>query len=305
MRAESIRSEIAGSGHESKFVCEETGMIGWHAIEERVVRRCVLLLVLIVGVVAPMHAQSEAEFDSYKLKLSGFWFYSNPSGTVQGSNETDTINLQKDFGFDSYSTFSGKLDWKFTHKNHFYVIGSSFNQTRQATLVRTINFQGQTYVAGLSTKANLSAPLIAPGYQYDFIRRKRGYLGAAVQIDLFNASASLSSMAQVINGTQQVARSSSASLLAPIPVAGPVARLYLTNSPRLYVDANIFGMYLFGYGNFISTADYLGVTIAKHFSVNAGYQLGSRLVVNNDSKTDRIGIRLTQSGPIAGLQAWF
>lgn len=264
-----------------------------------------LLPALLALAVLPLHGQSEDEFDSYKLKVSGFWFYSNPSGSVQGSNDTGTIDLQKDFGFESYSTITGKIDWKFTHKNHVYLIGSSFDQTRQATLIRTINFRGQTYVAGLTTKAHLSAPLIAPGYQYDFIRRKRGNLGAAVQIDLFNASASLSAMAQVINGMQQVARSSSESLLAPIPVAGPVARFYLTNSPRLYVDGNVYGMYLFGYGNFVSTADYLGVTIAKHFSANAGYQLGSRLVVNNDSKTNRLGIRLTQKGPIAGLQVWF
>ncbi len=264
-----------------------------------------LLPLLLVLAVLPLSAQNDTEFDAYKLKISGFWFYSNPSGSIQGGNDTGTIDLQKDFGFNSYSTITGKIDWKFTHKNHLYLVGSSFNQTREATLVRNITFRGQTYVAGLSTKANLSAPLIAPGYQYDFIRRKRGFLGAAVQIDLFNASASLNAMAQVINGTQHAAISSSESLLAPIPVAGPVARLYLTNSPRLYLDANVFGMYLFGYGNFVSTADFLGVTIAKHFSANAGYQLGSRLVVTNDSKADRLGLRLTQKGPIAGLQLWF
>src|SRR5579884_1728727 len=141
---------------------------------------------LLVGAAA-LYAQTDTEFDSYKLKISAFWFYSNPSGSIQGSNDTVTINLQKDFGFNSYATFTGKIDWKFTHKSHLYLVGSSFDQTREATLLRTITFRGQTYVAGLTTKANLSAPLIAPGYQYDFIRRKRGYLGAAVQIDLFNA----------------------------------------------------------------------------------------------------------------------
>jgi len=88
-------------------------------------------------------------------------------------------------------------------------------------------------------------------------------------------------------------------------VAGPEFRVYLTNSPRLYVDGNIYGMYLFGYGNFLSTADYVGVTVVKHLSVNAGYQLGSRLVVKNNNSNDRIGIHLTQTGPIAGLQVSF
>ena len=45
-------------------------------------------------------------------------------------------------------------------------------------------------------------------------------------------------------------------------------------------------MYLFGYGNFVSTADNIGVTLTKHLSVDAGYQLGSRLVVNNSTRSD-------------------
>lgn len=104
---------------------------------------------------------------------------------------------------------------------------------------------------------------------------------------------------------QQAAISGKQSLLAPIPVAGPVGRFYLTNSPRLYLDGNIYGMYLFGYGNFLSTADYLGVGITNHLSLNAGYQLGSRLIVNNSPGANRLGLRLTQKGPIAGLQVWF
>jgi hypothetical protein len=62
-------------------------------------------------------------------------------------------------------------------------------------------------------------------------------------------------------------------------------------------------MYLFGYGNFVSTADDIGFPITKHLSVNAGYQLSSRLVVKNSASNNRIGLRLTQSGAIVGIQA--
>lgn len=267
-------------------------------------QRILLITIVAAASVTCLFGQDDTDYDAHKIRLSAFWFYSNPTGTIQGSNDATGIDLSKDFGFNSYSTFSGKFDWKFTHKNHFYVIGSSFDQTRSTVLTRTITFKGQTYTVGTSTTAHLSAPLIAPGYEYDFIRRKRGYLGGAVQIDLFNASASLTGTA-VVNGMQQGTISGKESLLAPIPVAGPVFRFYLTDSPRLYIDGNLYGMYLFGYGNFMSTADYLGVTIVKHVSLNAGYQLGSRLVVNNDSKADRLGIHLTQKGPIAGLQFSF
>lgn len=44
----------------------------------------------------------------------------------------------------------------------------------------------------------------------------------------------------------------------PIPVAGPQLRLYLTDSPHLYVEGNLYGMYFFGYGNFVSIADEIG-----------------------------------------------
>ena len=123
---------------------------------------------------------------------------------------------------------------------------------------------------------------------------------------LFNASASISAAAQVIGeGVHQAATVAKASLLAPIPVAGPDFRFYLTNSPRLFVEGQVNGMYFFGHGNFVSTADDIGLTITKHLSVNAGYQLGSRLVVKNDANSNRIGLRLTQSGAIVGLQASF
>jgi hypothetical protein len=264
----------------------------------------ILATLLLLAMIAPsLYGQTDSDFDSYKVRIDGFWFYSNPTGTFQDATTGDTINLHKDFGFNSYSTFTGKLDWKFTRKNHLYIVGAPFDQSRQAVLQRTIVFQGQTFDVGVVTKANLSAPLIAPGYQYDIIRRKRGHLGLAIQFDLFNSSASLFAAAQVNNNNQAI--SAKKSLLAPIPVAGPQFRFYLTNSPRLFVEGNVLGMYFFGYGNFVSTADDIGVRLSKHLSVNAGYQLGSRLNVNADLKKDRLGLSLTQKGPIVGMEASF
>ena len=88
---------------------------------------------------------------------------------------------------------------------------------------------------------------------------------------------------------------------APIPVLGPDVRFYLLpNSSRLYVTGNVLGMYFFGYGNFVSTFDTLGLTVNKHLGIRAGYQLGTRFNVNN--KANRIGLNLTQKGPTVGLE---
>jgi hypothetical protein len=162
------------------------------------------------------------------------------------------------------------VDWKFTHKNHFYVVIVPLWSSRTTTLSESIVWNGQPIHEGAVVQSYLHAFEVAPGYQYDIIRRKRGHLGIAVQIDLFNTSAKISAAAQVTaDGTHQAAVSASKSLLAPIPVAGPQLRYYLTDSPRVFIEGNV-GMYLFGYGNFVSTAGDIGVSLTKHITANAG-----------------------------------
>ena len=257
-----------------------------------------LMLISAVG-----EAQKE-DFDQYKVRISGFWFYSSPAVSLEAAGHNGLVDFHRDFGFNDYSTFLGKFDWKFARKHHFYVVVAPFNQSHQTTLNRTIVFRGQTFDVGAVTKADLSATLYAPGYQYDIMRRKRGHLGIAVQFNLFDVRGSMSANAQVIGpGVSQAATSSQASLLAPIPVGGPEFRIYLTNSPRLFVEGNVYGMYFFGYGNFYSTAGDLGFSVSKHLSVNAGYGIGSRLNVN--TADSRSGLSLTQRGPIVGAQVSF
>jgi hypothetical protein len=276
---------------------------------KHLLRSAVIVLILLLyttTLALNASAQEASEFDSYKVKLSGYWVNSTPSGTFRGTNDATGIDLQADLGFNTYSTFVGKLDWKFTHKNHFYVMGIPFNSSRDVVLKRTIIFQGQTFVAGLTVHASLNSPVYTFGYQYDIIRRRRGHLGLGVQANVFDTRASIKAAAQVTpDGMQHAAISASGSLVAPIPVAGPEFRLYLTNSPRFFLDGNVYGMYFFGYGNFISTAGSLGLTLVRHLTVNAGYQMGSRLVINNDSSSNRIGLMMTQRGPLAGVQLSF
>lgn len=256
------------------------------------------LLLLLLFSSAVLRAQEPEEFDNYKLKLTGYWFYSYPTGNIKGHTDSVPVDFHEDLGFSSYNTGVGKLDWKFTHKNHFYLVVIPLFTTKTYTLNRTITFQGQTFDVGTTVKSDLHAWYAAPGYQYDIIRRKRGHLGLGVQINVFNTSAKISATAPVTSGG-----SASGSLLAPIPVAGPEFRLYLTNSPRVFVEGNVFGMYFFGYGSFVSSAGDIGITLNKHVTINAGYSLASHLTVNVTQ--DRLGLQLSQKGPLAGMQFSF
>lgn len=263
-----------------------------------------IALLLLLAVPASLRAQQNEEFDNYKIRFDAFWFYSEPTGTIQGHADSVPVDFHKDLGFSSYSTFSGLVDWKFTHKNHLYVALIPLFTSKQFVLNRTITFQGQTFNVGAQVNSQLHAFFVAPGYQYDIIRRRRGHLGLGVQIDLFKSTAKISAAAQVSGGgSASGAVSASGSLLAPIPVAGPQFRLYLTNSPRVFVEGNVYGMYLFGYGSFVSTADGIGVTLNKHISINAGYQLASHLTVNGTQ--DRLSLQLSQKGPAVGMEFSF
>jgi hypothetical protein len=251
-------------------------------------------------------AQESEEFDSYRLRLEGFWLYASPSGTLQGSSGTYPIDLQQTLHFETYSTFYGKLDWKFTRKNHLFVVAVPYNSSRSVVLNRTVVFQGQTFEASLSVQAKLRSPMYALGYQYDIVRRRRGHFGLAAQFNAFDTHASINAAAQVTgNGVQQRATSASASLIAPIPIAGPEFRYYLTNSPRLFVEGFAYGMYFFGYGNYASGIATLGFSVNRHLSINGGYGLASRLEVRNKSSTNRIGVDLTQRGPLVGVELSF
>jgi hypothetical protein len=68
-------------------------------------------------------------------------------------------------------------------------------------------------------------------------------------------------------------------------------------------EGNVFGMYFFGYGSFVSTADAIGITWNKHMTINAGYQLASHLTVNGTQ--NRLGLELSQKGPVVGMEFSF
>src|SRR5262249_243740 len=142
-----------------------------------------LLVFACLFVVAAMDAsaQENEDFEAYTLRFDGFWYYSQPSGSFHGTGSQGRFDLQRDVNFNSYNTAATKIDWKFTHKNHLFVVFLPFNQTKQAVLSRTVFFQGQTFGAGLVAQGRLQSDMIAPGYQYDIIRRRRGHLGIVAQ----------------------------------------------------------------------------------------------------------------------------
>jgi hypothetical protein len=255
---------------------------------------CLFFLPLVNG-----QSNEKGDLDAYKWRVTGLWWYSHPSGSIRGSSDEVAFDLEKDFRFGSYSTFSGNLDWHFKRKHHFTFNASPVYSSASNTLSRDITFQGVTYHLGATVSSDLNSLAFAPGYQWDFIRRRQGYLAFVTAINLLDTSASVTGTGTVNNVSST--RTASASVFAPLPVLGGKGRWYpVHNSPRFSVDGGLQGMYFFGYGNFMYGQASAQVALHHNLNLKAGYQMGTRLSVQGTH--DHIGLRLTQKGAIVGLE---
>ena len=239
------------------------------------------------------------DLDAYKWRITGVWWFSSPTGSFTGKANSGTFDLGRDFGFSRYSTFTGSADWKFRRKHHLLFSISPVTNSRRATLSRTIEFQGITYDVGTSVAADIKALAFAPGYQYDVVRRNRISFSIATQLYLLNTSADLTGTAAV--NSQSATRTASGSIFAPLPVLGPRVRWYPLQSGRLAVEGGFQGMSFFGYGHFITARGTANIALSRHWRLDFGYQMGTRLKINDGR--NRIGVQLTQKGPIAGFEA--
>lgn len=265
----------------------------------RIVTAC-LLSALIVPSVA--HAQTKTEeFDIYsqKWQLDASWWFSSPTGFFRSANNTGFIDISSDLNFGDYSTFSGYADWRFKPKHHLLLRVSPVVSTQTTTLTHQIEFQGVTYTIGTAITADIRSLSFTPGYQWDFMKRKQGYLGLRADATLIDTNASLQSSS--LNGNLPP-RSASGGLFAVMPIIGGQGRWYpMQNSKRIGLDGIVEGMYFFGYGNFLSSRGFMTFAVHPNWNLTAGYQMGTRLTVHGNS--EQFGVRLTQKGPIAGFEA--
>ncbi len=259
----------------------------------------IALSILLTIAAVPACAADGKDLDNYRWRVEGSWWFANPSGYFGTNGSDNYFDVSRDLHFSSYSTFAGTVDYRFARKHHFLLNISPNTSTHTAILSRTIEFQGQTFDIGAQVKGSLRSINIAPGYQYDLIRRDHGFLGIEADFNLLDTEGKLELVTSV--NEQQRTRSASKSIFTVIPAIGPAGRWYpLHDSNRLVLDGSVRGMYLFGYGDFITARGNVGVGLTKGLALRAGYELGSRLSVHGTA--DQIALRVTQKGPTAGLE---
>ena len=274
-------------------------------MRNRTALRLCMVVLLVASSVPESRASDGKDLDAYKIRITGSWWLANPSGSFHSSGNQGSFDLQRDFGFSNYSTFSGKIDYRFARKHHLTFGVSPLYNSKSTTLARTVEFQGQTYAVGAKASADIRSLLFAPGYQYDILRRNRGYLAIVTEMNFIDTKATITGEATVTapgGGTTTAIKSASGSVLAPLPVVGMGFRWYPSrDSGRIALDGRADGMYFFGYGSFWSANGAMSYGLSQHWKLRGGYQVGTRLKITGSS--DQIGLRLTQKGPLVGVEA--
>src|SRR5208283_4961801 len=161
--------------------------------------KILIVVLLCLAAVPGVRAQAASDLDNYKWRVEGNWWFSQPSGYFGANGSNAYFDVNKDFGFGSYSTFAGKIDWHYGHKHHFLLSITPNYESKSATATRVIMFEGQTFDVGAQVAAKVDALNISPGYQYDIIRRDHGFLGLEVDFNLIRTYAALG-LAGSVNG---------------------------------------------------------------------------------------------------------
>jgi hypothetical protein len=169
------------------------------------------------------------------------------------------------------------------------------NYTQSSTLRQDIVFNGQRYSVGRAVNSALDWKAYRFGYEYDFLRRSRGYVGFILEAKYTDVTATLASPpVGAVGGISEFDRAR-----APIPAIGGTGRFYVV--PNISVTADITGFRLPGNVVKDATGHFFDVDVygTLNFTNNLGVQGGYRAFdVGYGFKTDSGS--LTMKGPYFG-----
>jgi hypothetical protein len=123
-------------------------------------------------------------------------------------------------------------------------------------------------------------------------------LSIVTQVCLLHTSAALTGTVTV-NG-QAETRTASGSFLAPLPILGPRVRWYPLAQWPIRRGRIVSRDILLRLRSFMTARGTGDLSLSRNWRLNLGDQMSTRLRI--DTGTNEIGIRLTQKGPVAGLE---
>jgi hypothetical protein len=233
----------------------------------------VLCLVCLLAAV-PASAQSggldPATGETYHVEVGGYLW--SPGPTLAITSESlgiigSRIDFVEDFGLESETFRQLKVVLRPGRKHKLRFEYTPISYSQEATLQRTIIFNGQRFDIALPVLAELKWRQMRFSYEWDFIYRDRGFLGLILEAKYTDVEAALEN---VLIGREFV------SAKAPIPALGLIGRVYVV--PNVSITGEFTGFRLpegidEDYRGRYYDFDFYGtVNFNDHVGVQGGYR---------------------------------
>jgi hypothetical protein len=192
-------------------------------------RTTALLCLVCLFAAVPASAQSgfrgglsdPATGETYHVEIGGYLW--TPTPEIAITSEAlgivgSRIDFVEDFGIESSTFRQLKVALRPARKHKFRFEYTPIKYSEEATLRRTIVFNGQRFDVALPVLAELKWNAMRFAYEWDFIYRDRGFFGLILEAKYTDVEAALEN---VLIGREF------ASARAPIPALGLIGRVYV------------------------------------------------------------------------------
>jgi hypothetical protein len=194
-----------------------------------------LLVGALPAVAAAQYVAPSLEYqpmgERYHFEFSGTMWNPTPTGSISseqfgiiGSN----IDFAKDLAFTQTRFKDMRIVLRPSKKQKFRIQYTPVQYTSSTALDRSIVFNGINFNVALPIQANFGWNVWRFGYEYDFLYKKRGYVGMLLETRLTEMTAKLASPIDTEFTTVR----------APLPSIGVVGRAYVTQEVAINFEVS-------------------------------------------------------------------
>jgi len=202
--------------------------------------RFLAALALVVAVPTAAAAQYVApslEYQSlgekYHFEVSATMWNPSPSGLISSAQfgiAGSNIDFNKDLGFAATRFKDLRIVLRPSKKQKFRIEYTPLSYFSATTLDRNVVFNGINFNVALPIQATFGWNVWRFGYEYDFLSKKRGYVGMLLEARLTRMTAQLASPVDTEFTTVR----------APLPSIGVVGRVYVM--PEVALNFELSGL---------------------------------------------------------------
>jgi hypothetical protein len=171
--------------------------------------------------------------EKYHFEVSGTMWNPAPSGLISSAQfgiAGSNIDFNRDLGLTTSRIKDLRIVLRPSTKQKFRVQYTPLNYLAATTLDRSVVFNGINFNVALPIQTTFDWKVWRFGYEYDFLYKKRGYVGMLLEARLTQMTARLASPIDTEFTTVR----------APLPSVGVVGRAYIT--PEVALNFEVSGL---------------------------------------------------------------